>query len=296
MLTSVKVGFVLLLGALPLLALGGNAVDVEPLWPVQVDQSLWVHIGAALAAIMWAYDGWGNVTVVAEEVRQPEKTIPRALIGGVMLVTVLYFGANLAYHLTLPAQTIASEFIPAVAVGKKLLPGIGEPLILGMLMISVAGALNGNILVGPRVLFALARDYRFLSVLGRLNERTHVPVPATAAMCAWAIVLILLGDVTREAHVPLSAVLTNYCIFGGSIFYFSAVLAVFVLRVRRPDVPRPYRTWGYPVVPAVFLLFYLFLLVNLFRSRPMESGVGLGFIALGLVLYGIFARQGASET
>jgi basic amino acid/polyamine antiporter, APA family len=295
-LTTVKVGFVVLLGALPLLALGGNAVDVEPLWPGQVDSTLWINIGAALAAIMWAYDGWGNVTVVAEEVRQPEKTIPRALIAGVMLVTLLYFGANLAYHLTLPAETIAGELIPAVAVAKKLLPGFGKPLILGMLMISVAGALNGNILVGPRVLFAVARDHRFLSALSRLNERTKVPVLATAAMCSWAVVLILLGDVTREAHVPLSEVLTNYCIFGGSIFYFSAVLAVFVLRATRPAAPRPYRTWGYPLVPAVFLLFYLFLLVNLFLSRPVESGVGLGFIALGLVLYALFARRGASES
>ena len=84
---------------------------------------------------MWAYDGWGNVTVLAEEVRQPERTVPRALIAGVMLVTLLYFGANLAYHLTLPVEAIASEFIPAVAVGKKLLPAFGEPLILAMLMI-----------------------------------------------------------------------------------------------------------------------------------------------------------------
>ena len=111
---------------------------------------------------------------------------------------------------------------------------------------------------------------------------------ATAAMCALGDVLILLGDLTRDRGVPLSDVLTNYCIFGGSIFYFSAVLAVFVLRSRRPDAARPYRTWGYPVVPAVFLLFYLFFLVNLFWSRPHGVGRGLGFIAAGLVVYALF--------
>ncbi len=295
--TTVKVGFVFLLGALPLLALrGGAAVDTGALWPARVDQPLIVHIGAALAAIMWAYDGWGNVTVVAEEVRQPEKSIPRALIAGVTLVTLLYLGANVAYHLTLPVAQIAGEFIPAVAVAEKLLPAFGKPLILGMLMISMAGALNGNILVGPRVLFAVARDYRFLSAFNCLSPHTGVPVRAIAAMSAWAIILILLGDVTREEGVPLSEVLTNYCIFGGSIFYFSAVLAVFVLRRRQPDTPRPYRTWGYPLVPLVFLLFYAFFLVNMFRSRPLESGVGLGFIGLGLVLYALLARGDRAES
>jgi APA family basic amino acid/polyamine antiporter len=293
--TTVKVGFVVLLGVLPLLALRGASVDIPAHWPPRVDQSLIVHIGAALAAIMWAYDGWGNVTVIAEEIRQPEKAIPRALIAGVTLVTLLYFGANLAYHLTLPVAAIASEFIPAVAVAQKLLPAIGAPLILGMLMVSMAGALNGNILVGPRVLFAVARDYRFLAPFSRLNPRTGVPVLATAAMSGWAIILILLGDLTRAEGVPLSEVLINYCVFGGSIFYFSAVLAVFVLRTRQPDKPRPYRTWGYPFVPFVFLLFYSFFLVNLFRSGPKEAGMGLGFIALGLVVYALFGRRSVNE-
>jgi basic amino acid/polyamine antiporter, APA family len=295
MMTTIKVGFVVLLGAFPLLALRGESVDIQPLWPTQFDESLLINIGAALAAIMWAYDGWGNVTVVAEEVRQPEKTIPRALIAGVILVTLLYFGANLAYHLTLPVEQIQAADAPAVAVGKKLLPRFGEPLILGMLMISMSGALNGNILVGPRVLFAVARDHRFLSAFSRLHARTGTPVLATAAMCCWAIILILIGDWMR-AERPLSEVLTNYCMFGGSIFYFSAVLAVFVLRARRPNAPRPYRTWGYPVVPIVFLAFYSFFLNNLYWSRPFESRVGLGFIAAGMLVYAVFARRQAKPT
>ncbi len=290
--TTIKAGFVLLLGVLPLLALRGAEVETPIYWPEVVDRPLIVHMGAALAAIMWAYDGWGNVTVVAEEVRQPEKTIPRALIAGVALVTVLYVGANLAYVRTLSVGQVAGEFIPAVAVGEKLMGTFSKPLILTMLMISMAGALNGNILVGPRVLFAVARDYPFLRCFDRLNHRTGVPVRATAAMALWAVILILLGDVTREEGVPLSEVLINYCIFGGSIFYFSAVLAVFVLRRRQPDRPRPYRTWGYPLVPAVFLLFYLFFLVNMFLGRPFESSAGLGFIALGLVLYAVAVWRG----
>ncbi len=248
-------------------------------------------MGAALAAIMWAYDGWGNVTVVAEEIRDPQRTIPRALVAGVALVTLLYVGANVAYHRTLNCDEIAHS-IPAVPVTERLLGTLGLPVIMTMLMISMSGAMNGNLLVGPRVMFAAARDYPLFRWFDRLSPRTGVPVRATAAMALWAIVLILLGDVTRDETKPLAQVLINYCIFGGSIFYFSAVLAVFVLRYRRPDVARPYRTWGYPVVPAVFLAFYLFFLVNMFCAQPFESSAGLGFIALGLVLYAIAVWRG----
>ncbi len=110
-------------------------------------------------------------------------------------------------------------------------------------------------------------------------------------MCAWAIVLILLADVGSQTDEPLFDRLTNYCIFGGSIFYFSTVLAVFVLRIRRPDAARPYRAWGYPVLPAVFVTFYLVFVANLFVSRPRESSVGLLFILAGLVVYWLLAEK-----
>ena len=124
-----------------------------------------IGIGTALAAIMWAYDGWGNVTVVAEEVHDPQRNVPLALIVGVMILIVLYTGANLAYHLTLPSSVIAAEVCPAIAVCERLLPNFGAKLMQAMLMVSLFGALNANILVGPRVLFAVARDHQFLQPL-----------------------------------------------------------------------------------------------------------------------------------
>ncbi len=169
-MTTIKVAFIVFLAMLPWLALRGSSVAWESPWPERIDQSLLVRIGVALAAIMWAYDGWGNVTVLAEETRNPERTIPRALVGGVLLVTLLYFGANVAYHLTLSVDQIAASSIPAVAVARRLLPSGGEALVYGMLMVSLTGALNGNILVGPRVVFAVSRDHRFLSFFNRLSS------------------------------------------------------------------------------------------------------------------------------
>ncbi|HEY1785708.1 MAG TPA: amino acid permease [Pirellulales bacterium] len=292
-MTTIKVAFVLFLALLPWLALRGNTVPWETPWPPHFGGGLMERMGAALAAIMWAYDGWGNVTVLAEELREPEKTIPRALVGGVLLVTLLYFGANLAYHLTLSVDQIAASSIPAVEVAKLLLPNRGEALVFGMLMVSLAGALNGNILVGPRVVFAVSRDHRFLSFFNRLHPRTQAPVRATVAMCVWAIVLILLADVGSKTDDPLFQRLMNYCVFGGAIFYLSAVLAVFVLRVYRPNAVRPYRAWGYPFLPAVFVTFYLVFIVNLFFSRPRESGIGLLFILAGLIVYLLLAEKPA---
>jgi len=284
-MTTVKVAFIALLAALPWLALRGSGVAWTSPWPATIDDDLFGRIGVALAAIMWAYDGWGNVTVLAEELRDPQRTIPRALVGGVLLVTLLYLGANVAYHLTLSVDEIGHSFIPAVEVAKRLLPAGGEALVYGMLMVSLAGALNGNVLVGPRVMFAVSRDHGFLSFFTSLSPRTHVPVRATVAVCGWAIVLVLLADVGSGSDEPLFDRLTNYCVFGGSIFYLSAVLAVFVLRVRRPDAVRPYRAWGYPLLPAVFVAFYCAFIGSLFFERPRESSLGLLFIVVGLIVY-----------
>jgi APA family basic amino acid/polyamine antiporter len=293
-MTAIKVTFIALLALLPFLALGSTEHVASPIWPQAIDRSLWAGIGTALAAIMWAYDGWGNVTVIAGEIRDPERNVPRALTGGVLLVILLYFGANLAYHLTLPSDEIAKTFIPAQAVCEKLLPTFGGNLMLVMLVISLSGALNGNILVGPRVLFAAARDFWFLAPLRRVNRRSQTPVVAIIAECVWAIMLIVLADWSPDPDTPLYSWLTNYCVFGGSIFYFSAVLAVFVFRARRADMPRPYRVWGYPFTPALFVTFYLFLLASMVWAQPKVCLTGLLLIAAGVVVYCIIPNRSSS--
>ena len=288
--TVIKAAFVAFLGALPFVAVravpvaSATVTDVS-LWPETFNIPLLVGIGTALSGVMWAYDGWGNVTVVAEEIKQPQRSVPLALGGGVILLTVLYLGANVGYHTLLPMETIqTTECAAKEAMGSWLGP-LGSKVLLVMLIISIFGALNSNILIGPRVFYAVARDQPALSLLSRLDPRTATPVFSIVGLSTWAVVLIVVSDVTKSPGERLFDVLTAYCVFGGSLFYLAAVVGVFALRRRRPDAPRPYRTWGYPMVPLVFAVFYVFLLVSLFAAKPTECVTGLGLILLGLAAY-----------
>lgn len=285
--TAIKAGFVAFLAVLPFVALGQEHVPLDLHLPPSYGFALWAGIGSAIASIMWAYDGWGSLTVVAEEIKRPQRNVPLALGGGVAFLTVLYVAVNLAYHLTLPADAIADAPVPAVAVAHKLLPHIGTPLVLSMLMVSVLGALNANVLAGPRALFALGRDYERLARLRTIDARRGTPAWAIAVLAGWSVILVLLADLSPVPNKTLFDVLTDYCIFGGSLFYYTAVIGVFVLRIRKPNAERPYRTWGYPLVPAVFVLFYTYLLATMVWGveTRLQSLSGLGLIALGIPAY-----------
>lgn len=296
--TVIKASFLVFLAVLPFMAAREHSLAGEPLWPPELKMSLLTGIGSALAGIMWAYDGWGQVTVIAEEIRNPQRNVPLALGGGVLLLIVLYTGANLGYHLTLPSSQIAAAEVPAVAVTQALLGQFGARLVLSMILVSVFGALNSNVLVGPRVLFAVARDHEFLRWWRRVSRR-GTPAVAIATLSVWSIVLILAGDaqrlVTGVEGKPLFDVLTEYAIFGGSLFYFAAVAAVYVMRWRRPDAPRPYRCWGYPIVPAIFLAFYVFFLASMVAASPWQCLSGLTLIALGLGVYLLLGAKSQSR-
>jgi APA family basic amino acid/polyamine antiporter len=147
--------------------------------------------------------------------------------------------------------------------------------------------LNSNILVGPRALFAVGRDMRRLAWLERIDPRTGTPAIAILALCGWSIALIFLADWVPTGDKRLFDLLTDYCVFGGSVFYFTAVLAVFVLRRTRPDADRPYRTWAYPIVPIVFVVFYVFLLATMLVGTPWASLGGLAFIFAGLPIFAV---------
>lgn len=330
--TAIKAGSLVFLAALPFLAAGREPLDLSPLWPTAMRAGLWAGIGSAIAGVMWAYDGWGQVTVVAEEIKNPQRNIPLSLGIGVLLLIVLYTGANVGYHLTLPSAEIARADIPAAAVTQALWNEHGAQLVLAMLLVSAFGALNSNILVGPRVLFAIARDNAVLKPLERVDPRFNTPALAIGVLSAWSVMLVLLGDLTPQPDQATAApaaqaaglelengsndhraqpaepkpvaksaqpkkrlydVLTDYAIFGGSMFYFAAVAAVFVFRFRRPDLPRPYRTWGYPVVPLVFLAGYVFIITSMFRAAPSECLTGIVLIGAGMPFYWLTARRAA---
>ncbi len=288
--TAVKIVALAFIAVLPWIC-SHEPVSWDRVWPTEAPKSLLVGLGTALAGIMWAFDGWGQVTVVSEEIRNPQRNVPRALAGGMVMLIVLYLGVNVAFHSVLSAEQLAQEPVPAEAVMKALLGGRGGQLTLAILAISTFGALNSNILVGPRVLFAVARDQPQLRPLSHIDPRTGTPALAIAVLCAWAIALIVLAGWLSSSDKPLFDVLTDYAIFGGSIFYFLAVLSVFVFRVREPEAPRPYRTWGYPAVPLAFAGFYVFLLVSMFVANPLESVAGLTLIVAGVAAYALANRD-----
>ena len=251
--------------------------------------------GLAMLAALWAYDGWNNMPMAAGEVMDPGRNVPRALIGGMVAVMVIYCAANLSYFYALPwADVLTSnstahrDALPVATKAAQTAFGeSGGKLMSIAFVLSALGALNGATLTGARVPFAMARDGLFLARAGVLSSRTHVPVAAVLMQAGWACVLAASGTYDQ---------LTDYVIFASWIFYALATSAVFVLRFRAPDLPRPYRTLGYPVVPLVFVLVAVWLVFNTLVNRPVESVAGLALIALGLPVYGYFRLMRPSTT
>ena len=238
---------------------------------------------AALVAALWAYDGWNDLNMVSEEIQQPERTIPIALIAGVGLVAVLYMGMNAGIQRALPAAAIAQAAVPASAASEAALGHVGIVLVsLGML-ISMLATLNGTVMSGGRVPFAVARDGYLFKALGEVHPKFHTPALALVIQAAVAIVLVVVGGAFRE--------LFSLAIFAEWLFYVVAASTIFVFRKREPDAARPYRTAGYPVVPALFIGTAAVLLYYTFVSNLRDSVAGLVVILLGVPVYLWFARQ-----
>ncbi len=247
-------------------------------------------VGAAMMAALWGYNGWNEVTYVAGEVRDPGRALPFAIIGGIVTIIVLYVTINAGYFYVLPPAAIASVSASspvATVVATEFLGPAAVGLMSGLLAISVMTALQIVALVGARVPYAMAADGVFFRSLAHLSPRTRVPVRALVAQAAWASVLVLSGTFDT---------LTDYVIFAVLIFMGLATTSVFVFRRRLPDVPRPYRTWGYPVVPVLFLLTAAWLIVNTFQTSPRQALAGIGLVALGIPFYWYWTRHDSDTT
>jgi len=231
---------------------------------------------AALVAALWAYDGWNNVSMVSSEVRNPQRNLPLALIIGTLAVVVIYLLTNLAYFYVLPADAVASTSRVAGEMMRRILGAPGAGAVSIAAMISIFAALNGSILSGSRVPFAMARDRLFFRRVGFVHPKHRTPSVSILALSAWACLLVLSGRYDQ---------LYTYVIFASVILYGMATAAVIVLRFKRPDMPRPYRTIGYPVVPIVFVLGIASLVISTLIKSPRESLIGLGLISLGLPFY-----------
>jgi APA family basic amino acid/polyamine antiporter len=246
--------------------------------------------GAAMLAALWAYQGWSNVPMVAGEIDKPERNIPRALIFGMLIVILVYLVTNLAYFYALPFSEILTanstayrDALPVAAKAAQTFFRYGAQLVSLAFMISAIGALNGITLMNARVPFAMARDGLFFGGLGKVGETSTVPSNAIWFQGIWACVIALSGTFDQ---------ITTSVIFAVWLFTALVGTSLFVLRRKLPAAPRRYRTPGYPVVPALFILVALWLVINTLTASPVESAAGLFLIALGLPFFFYFRASG----
>jgi APA family basic amino acid/polyamine antiporter len=269
------------LAALPILALIASAntpawTPVVPPIPRPV-----AAFGVAMIAVLWTNDAWYCVTWIAGEMKQPQRDLPLALIYGITLLTVIYVSVNLAYLYALPMSALQGVSRVGERAATELVGPSGGRFVALTVVVSTFGCNVAAILAGSRLLFAMARDGAFLPAVARVHPRYRTPHVAILALAGWAALLALSGTYVQ---------LFTYVAFASILLHMIGAIGVFRLRRLRPDLPRPYRVWGYPVVPAVFIIASTAFVVNTLLEKPAQSLAGLGLLALGLPVYFLSRR------
>ncbi len=233
---------------------------------------------------LWAYDGWNNVAPLCGEIKDPQRNIPRAFVGGVLVVCALYIAINIAYFFVLTPRQIASVSSTSSVATEVIKTFIGPAAVRAVavaLMLSSFGSLHASALANSRIPFAMAREGLFFRKLADVSPRTHVPVKAIMAQAAWASVLAVSGSYD---------VLTDSVIFASWVFFGLSAGSLFIFRRRIPDAPRPYRAWGYPFVPTIFLCVTTWLIVNTFVATPAHALIGMAMMLTGVPFYFYWTR------
>src|SRR5437764_7718762 len=283
--TALKVGA---LAALVLLGfvLGGGGLGPGPMLAQRASVGLSPFL-LAMVAILWAYDGWGDLAFVGGEVKDPERNLPRAMFIGTGSVVALYLAANLVYLHLIPVQQMKGAELVAADVARTLMGSAGLVAVSAAVAVSTFGTLNGSMMTAPRIFFAMAEDGVFPKAIARVDPRTGAPTGAIVLAGCLGALFVLVRKFTE---------LADQFLIGIWPFYALAVAAAFVLRRRLPAVERRYRTWGYPVVPALFLLGALFVLGNYLVSEPLLFWLDVGVILLGIPVYVGWRRYAAPPT
>lgn len=279
-------------GALALLILlafavgDGSAGNFSPAWPSGLNVSL---LSTALISIMWTYDGWADLSFMGGEVKNPARTLPLALIIGTSTIVVVYLLLNVAYIYLVPLPVMADSALIASTAAEQipLLGARGAAVIAGVVILSCFGTLNGSMMTGPRIFFAMADRGLFFKSIARVSPRFQSPSVAIWLATILGVIYVLLNDFQQ---------LAEKFILGIWPFYALAVAAVFVFRRRRPDLPRPYRTWGYPVVPILFLLASVGMVLNALVTEPKDTGITFGIILAGVPAYFAWRRWGRKDS
>ncbi|MGH8162045.1 MAG: APC family permease [Gammaproteobacteria bacterium] len=252
---------------------GGEA---NPLAHEAFGSANWAGIGIGFLAVLWAYDGWENLLTLSGEIRKPGRNLPLALIGGVLVVIVVYLLINAAYLRALPLPTLASSTSVATDSAAAVLGRVGTSFVGALVMLSTFGSLNGSVLSDPRVFYAMAEDGLFFRSVGRIHRRFETPYIAIVFITVIGIIYVLLRDFLQLAEAY---------VLGIWPFLALAVIGLFVLRRKRPDVPRPYRALGYPVIPALFVLATIAVIANSFYRQPEPTAISAGLTLIGIPLY-----------
>jgi APA family basic amino acid/polyamine antiporter len=236
----------------------------------------------SMIAMLWAYEGWNNITFTAGEIKDPQRNLPRSLILGMSAITLIYVGMNLVYLYAMPiGDMVATDTIGEAAAGRLFGP-LGSTLMSLCVLVSVFGCISATVISGPRVFYAMAKDGLFFRRIAAVNPRHRTPAQAILWQCVWSSALCLSGTYDQ---------LYTFVIFTAVLFYALAGASVIVLRRRHPEWPRPYRTWGYPVTPILYVGVCVVVLGNTLINQPVESGWGLAILGCGLPAYAYWRRR-----
>lgn len=285
--TTLKILAVVALVALCLLLPGGRAENFQPLWPHESAGALIAPFGVAMILVLGAYDGWIEITYVGSELRRPGRDMPLAIVLSTVLVSLLYVGVSVAVLYVLGQVATARSSMVAADAVKVVLGPVGGAALTVAVLLSTVGCINGMIFTSARIPYAMARRGHFFRWAANLNPRRATPNTAMVVQGFWAALLALSGTYNQ---------LVTYMVFVSFLFYALSCGAVILLRAREPGLPRPYRTWGYPVTPVVFILFSGYLIVNTIRESPRDAAFGAVLLLAGLPVYWYCRRRYASES
>jgi APA family basic amino acid/polyamine antiporter len=275
-LTALKIGAILTVVVLGFLFAGKRPPSMQPLFPSSFHVSLLAGFLTAMVGALWAYDGWMDLTFAGSEIINPQKNIPRALVGGTVTVGVIYLLANAVYFRVLPVEAVAAAQNVASETVRVFAGARAAAWITAAMVLSAFTTLNSSVLTGSRVPYAMARDGLFFRVADGINSRYRTPGGAIAFQAVISCLMVLTGQFED---------LFSLFIFAQWIFYALSVASVYGSRRKEPNLPRPYRAWGYPVVPGIFVAGAFALTLNLFVQRPVRSAIGLLLILAGLPFY-----------
>lgn len=276
--TFVKIASIVLLSVLLLASGSGSISNIATGFSLPTEQATNIIslFGLAIAGAFWAYDGWNNLTFVSGEIKQSNRNVPLGLLWGTVIVVVVYMLINVAYLYVLPIEEMANSPLVAATASELVFGKYGASIIAIAVIISTFGALNGNILSTARVCFAMSRNNMFIKSLDKIHPKFATPHTSLVAQGIWSCVLVLSGTFDT---------ITDYVMFASWLFYMLGALGVIVLRKKMPDAVRPYKVWGYPYTPILFVAFSFLFLVNTIVSDLSNAAMGTILIVLGLPFY-----------